>query len=369
MPKRICLCFDGTWNTPSNSADLDEVTAPQDDSFEIVKANGAVETNVCRLYRSIRAIPGSAAGPTAQVKWYDRGVGTDWYDRIAGGAFGLGLSRKIREGYKYLSDTYDKGDDVFIFGFSRGAYTARSLVGMIRNCGLMPKGLLRSPNPDDNDELMEAYELYRTRDDSSDSIRAQNFRAKHNSLIIEIKFLGVWDTVGALGIPIESFGEFNKEQFEFHDTELSGIVKNAFHAVAVDEHRQQYAATLWDPKQKLDQVIEQRWFIGAHADVGGGYQDRRLSDMALNWIQKNAQACGLELDPAGIPNVSEKDWAGTITDSFRSFLGGLFHLFHKPYYRPIGRAEFGNEIVDDCVGGRMKMDVTYRPKNPGLKVK
>ena len=99
MPKRICLCFDGTWNTPSNSADLDEVTAPQDASFEIVTANGAVETNVSRLYRSIRAIPGSAAGATAQVKWYDKGVATDWYDRIAGGAFGLGLSRKIREGY------------------------------------------------------------------------------------------------------------------------------------------------------------------------------------------------------------------------------------------------------------------------------
>src|SRR5207253_2581023 len=158
--------------------------------------------------------------------------------------------------------------------------------------------------------------------------------------------------VGAMGIPVESFGEFNKEQFEFHDTELSGIVKNAFHAVAVDEHRQPYAATLWDPKKKPDQTVEQRWFIGAHANIGGGYKDRQLSDMTLNWMQLKAQACGLELDPAAIPTVNEKNWAGTIADSFREFLSGLFHLFHRPYYRPIGRAEFGNEVVDDCVAGR-----------------
>lgn len=370
MPKRICLCFDGTWNTPSNNADLDAVTAAGDGtSFEKVDLKAGIETNVCRLYRSIKAgPPKKGSDGIMQVKWYDKGVGTDWYDRIAGGAFGLGLSRKIREGYKYLSDVYDDGDSVFILGFSRGAYTARSLVGMIRNCGLIAKGALTNPNPDDNDELMEAYELYRTRDGSPDSIRAQNFRNKYNARIIEIAFLGVWDTVGALGIPIESFEEFNKEQFEFHDTELSGIVKNAFHAVAVDEHREPYAATLWDPKKKPDQTVEQRWFVGAHADIGGGYKDRRLSDMTLNWMQLKAQACGLQLDPAGIPNVSGTNWAGTVADSFREFLGGFFHLFHQPYYRPVGRAEFGNEVVDDCVDGRVKSDVTYRPKNPGLKL-
>ncbi len=368
MSKRICLCFDGTWNSPSNNADLGAVTPAGDGAnFEKVDLKGGVETNVCRLYRSIKVTPKKTSAVT-QIKWYDKGVGTDWYDRVAGGAFGLGLSRKIREGYKFLSDVYDDGDSVFIFGFSRGAYTARSLVGMVRNCGLIAKGVLKKTNPDDNDELMEAYELYRTRDASPDSTRAQNFRKKHDARIIEISFLGVWDTVGALGIPVESFEEFNKEQFEFHDTELSGIVKNAFHAVAVDEHRQPYAATLWDPKKKPDQVVEQRWFVGAHADVGGGYKDRRLSDMTLNWMQLKAQACGLELEAAGIPNVSDKNWAGTVADSFRDFLGGVFHLFHRPYYRPIGGAEFGNEVVDDCVAGRVKSDVTYRPKNSGLKL-
>src|SRR5262245_52135117 len=199
MAKRICLCFDGTWNTPKDDADLDAVTPAKDStSFEKVAAKGGVETNVCRLYRSIKVITKKTADDVAQIKWYDRGVGTDWYDRLAGGAFGLGLSRKVREGYKYLSDVYDDGDSVFIFGFSRGAYTARSLVGMIRNCGLIPKGVLKKPKPDSNDELMEAYELYRARDAGADSIRAQNFRKKYNSRIIEITFLGVWDTVGAL---------------------------------------------------------------------------------------------------------------------------------------------------------------------------
>jgi len=365
MGKKICVCFDGTWNTPRNEADLAAVTPAGDGAgTDKVDPKAGVETNVCRLYRSIS----TASGSLAQIKWYDKGVGTNWYDRVAGGAFGLGLSRKIREGYKYLSEVYDDDDDVFIFGFSRGAYTARSLVGMIRNCGLMPKGTLQGPDLDTNPPLLEAYELYRTRDDSPDSIRAQHFREEHNSKVIEIRFLGVWDTVGALGIPIESFDEFNKQQFEFHDTELSGIVKNAYHAIAVDEHRQPYTPTLWDPKVKLNQTVEQRWFIGAHADIGGGYKNRSLSDMTLNWMQEKAQTCGLKLDPAGIPNVTEKNWAGTIADSFREFMGGLFHLFHKPYYRPIGRAEFGNEVIDDCVAGRMKSDVSYRPKNPGLKI-
>src|SRR6266699_2000489 len=136
MPKRVCLCFDGTWNTPANQADLDAVAPARSGiSFESLTARPGVETNVCRLYRSIKATPKDSPGATTQIKWYDKGVGTDWYDRVAGGAFGLGLSRKIREGYKFPSDVYDDGDSVLIFGFSRGAYTARSLVGMVRNCG------------------------------------------------------------------------------------------------------------------------------------------------------------------------------------------------------------------------------------------
>jgi uncharacterized protein (DUF2235 family) len=364
MPKRIVLCFDGTWNTPGNAGDLQDVLPLlEDHDIETTADTSLVETNVCRMYRSIL----KSGTSIQQIKWYDRGVGTNWYDRLPGGVSGVGLSRNIREGYKFLSDNYDDGDDVFIFGFSRGAYTARSLVGLVRSAGLLPKGSLKKKLVDANLQLIEAYELYRTRGDSVDSVRALNFRQKHGSRLIEIKFLGVWDTVGALGIPLQPFGEFNKTFFDFHDTELSRLVRNAFHAIAVDEHREPFAPTLWQPKEKLDQVIEQRWFIGAHCDVGGGYEDRRLSDLTLLWIQQKAKECGLELDVAGIPTTDADRFAGTVHDSYLQFLGGLFHILHKRFLRSIGMAgEFSNEIVDATVRDRRAKDLTYRPRNPGL---
>jgi type VI secretion system (T6SS) phospholipase Tle1-like effector len=235
---------------------------------------------------------------------------------------------------------------------------------MIRNCGLLPKGT--SGGGPDSPELLEAYELYRARDNGPDSERAKNFRAEKRAPLIPIKFLGVWDTVGALGIPLESFAVFNKEQFEFHDTELSGIVRNAFHAVAVDEHREPYRVALWDPKQKVDQTIEQRWFVGAHADVGGGYPSRALSDITLRWMQEKVQSCGLKLDETGIPAVSDANALGMLADSFKAFLGGVFSLFSKRYYRPVCMEKFGMEVVDMTVPSRMKNSITYRPKNPGL---
>jgi uncharacterized protein (DUF2235 family) len=371
MPKRIALCFDGTWNTPSKSDDVDGLSLLEnrDDEtwFEDVNDQVGVETNVCRLYRSIlRGTPPAGSSKMSQVKWYDRGVGADWYNRVTGGAFGLGLSRNIREGYKVLSDSYEDGDEVFVFGFSRGAYTARSLVGMIRNVGLLPAGSLPKADADKNSVLMEAYEIYRTRDGDADSVRALEFRRQNAARMIEIKVLGVWDTVGALGIPIQSFGAFNARQFEFHDTQLSGIVKNGFHAIAVDEHREPYAPTLWQPTKKLDQTIEQRWFLGAHSDVGGGYEDRELSDITLRWMQEKVQGCGLDLDPRGVPDVADNSFLASISDSFSAFLGGLFSLFQKPYYREVGQAQFGNEIVDNTVVERLKKDVNYRPKNKGL---
>lgn len=378
MPRRIVLCFDGTWNTPAEQfvglKDLHEhfreMSGLGDEAMraaiEHVDPQAGVETNVCRLYRSVRRIAPGEEGPgeLPQTKWYDRGVGTDWYDRVSGGAFGLGLSRKIREGYQFLSDAYQIGDEVFVFGFSRGAYTARSLVGMIRNCGLLPAG--STGGDPDGDGIMEAYELYRAHDDGPESERARNFRNAHNAPVISIKCLGVWDTVGALGIPVESFEQFNKRAFEFHDTELSFIVENAFHAVAVDEHRKPYAVALWDPKEKPSQTVEQRWFIGAHADVGGGYPSRALSDIALCWMQQRVAGCGLVLDPAGVPALPPEGSLAAVADSFSAFLGGLFRLFHQRYYRPVRRALFGFEHVDETVIGRIKSDMAYRPQNPGL---
>lgn len=335
--KRIVICFDGTWNKPADEA---------------LPTDRRVETNVCRFYEAIK--PQSADG-VQQVKWYDEGVGTQWYDKFIGGAIGAGLELNIIQGYEFLAKNFLDGDEVYVLGFSRGAYTARSLVGMIRNCGLiLPKHLpLRIPM---------AYGIYRTRGDSVDSMTAKVFRAAF-SREIKIKFVGVWDTVGALGIPLHILRDVNMKFYEFHDINLSSIVENAYQAIAVDEHRIDYDVCLWAPDAPAQQKLEQRWFIGAHCDVGGGYSDRRLSDMTLRWMQDKAAGVGLVLD--AVP-VGAQNYLGPLTDSYAQFLDGLYALDHPPYYRVIGATKFGNEIVDDSVQKRRKEDPSYKPQNNGL---
>jgi uncharacterized protein (DUF2235 family) len=335
--KRIVLCFDGTWNKP---ADENLTTANQ------------VETNPRRFYESVHDV-----GPDGvqQIKWYDQGVGTAWYDRFVGGAFGVGLETNIIEGYKVLAEHYEDGDHVYVLGFSRGAYTARSLVGMVRNCGLVEPEHLAL-------RVGVAYGIYRTRDDRPDSIAAKLFRSSF-CREIRIRFIGVWDTVGALGIPLDFVKGPNMKFYEFHDTELSGIVENAYHAVAIDEHRRDYDVCLWNPKAKPGQMMEQRWFAGAHCDVGGGYDDRRLSDIPLRWMQEKASGLGLGLTPV---TVGLENYRGPYTDSYLEFLKGIYAKKNALHYRVIGATQFGNEFIDDSVRQRRKADRSYEPRNNGL---
>jgi uncharacterized protein (DUF2235 family) len=343
MTTRLIVCFDGTWNRPDNNADL----------------AARVETNVCRFYESIPS--GKASGGDVQQKWYDKGVGTNWYDRVAGGTFGIGIDQKIREGYQWLAENYPAADSsdigVFILGFSRGAYTARSLVGMIRNCGLLL--------PENAHRIADAYALYRQRDESADTDQAQAFRNRY-SREIKIKFLGVWDTVGALGIPLPALQWLNAKEYAFHDTELSGIVQNAAHATAIDEFRVDYQVTLWAPVVKPDQDVEQRWFIGAHADVGGGYESRLLSDITLAWMQRKAAAAGLAIDPSEIPAVAQANWLYPPTDSYLQFLDGAYAKTHPRFYRSMQIGTGLNEVVDETVVSRCRDNADYRPLNPGF---
>ncbi len=336
MSKRLIVTFDGTWNTPDKGSDIED----------------QVETNARRLHEAV------VAGDR-QHKWYDAGVGSKWYNRVRGGAFGLGLSENIRQGYKWLTENHEEGDEIFLFGFSRGAYTARSLVGLIRNAGLL--------KTEHKSKVPEAYELYRTRDEGPDTPTAVHFRRQYAKAGIAIKCLGVWDTVGALGIPVRSFRWFNRRHFEFHDTRLSGMVDNAYQAAALDEHRPDYDITLWDPPHVPDQHLEQQWFVGAHADVGGGYEHRELSDITLHWMAERAGSCGLELDPSRLPDKVADNYMGKVHDSFGDFLWGMYSRFKDRHFRPVLRTEFGNEGVDDTVGSRRDTDPDYRPKNPGLR--
>jgi len=201
MAKNIALLFDGTWNEPSVSKYPEEST----------------DTNVRRFHDSIRP---KADDDTPQVHWYNAGVGTEWMNKVRGGAFGNGLDEHIIEGYAKLLELYAPGDRIYLLGFSRGAYTARSLVGLVRMVGL-----LRSTG---KLTVHEAYNFYRSHDKGPNSRAARELRAA-NSIEVEIHFVGVWDTVGAMGIPLKLFKDFNAERYGFHDPKLSHIVRNAFH--------------------------------------------------------------------------------------------------------------------------------------------
>ncbi|TAH35503.1 MAG: DUF2235 domain-containing protein [Planctomycetota bacterium] len=268
--KRLVICLDGTWNRA-------------DQEYEGVPC----PTNVVQM--AFRAA--KRDGDVSQIVYYDQGVGTgNLLDRISGGAFGEGLESNIHDAYRFLVANYEPNDQLFLFGFSRGAFTARSLAGMIRKCGILRRSSVRHYRP--------AVGLYRSaqRPDDPDP---QQFRREHSVCggdPIDIHFVGVWDTVGALGIPMRGLRWLTRRDYQFHDTELSKSVKNAYHALAIDEHRAPFRPTLWAYVPKEGQTVEQVWFCGAHSDVGGGYREPGLSNIALTWMMEKAQAAGLSID-------------------------------------------------------------------------
>ena len=202
----------------------------------------------------------------------------------------------MRHCYQFLVDRYEPGDELFFFGFSRGAFTARSLAGLVRNSGILRR--------EHRDKVKDAYDLYRSRkpDDEPSAQAAKAFRDAYSHPDADITFVGVWDTVGALGIPSGVLQPplLNK-RWSFHDTTLSRKVKNAYHAISIDERRRPFAPTLWVQKPNeeppADQTVAQVWFAGVHSDVGGGYDDPSLSEIPLRWIAARAQECGLVLKP------------------------------------------------------------------------
>ncbi len=209
--KRIVICSDGTWSTPDRE----------------------LPTNVTRMARAV--LP-SAPDGTAQVIFYDAGVGTEgyWLWRLLGAVSGKGIEKNIRDCYRFLVHNYKEGDEIYLFGFSRGAYTVRSLAGMIRNAGALRKS--------EAEKFGKVYRLYRRRDAAPGSEKAAGFRVVH-SLEAAITFIGVWDTVGAPGIPLRGLGKLTAGRHQFHDVELSGIVQHTCHAIAIDEKRGPFRAS------------------------------------------------------------------------------------------------------------------------------
>ena len=351
--KRIVLLFDGTWNEPDD------------------------DTNVRRCYRllkgselsgkvQIKQLQAQSSDKPSQIAYYYSGVGTNWM-KFTGGAFGNGLSENVLAGYEDLCKVYEPGDQIFLLGFSRGAYTARSLAGLIRKCGVLIA-------PDDA-LIQQAYQLYKSRDPAlhPDAREPSGFRDAFAHADPQIEFIGVWDTVGALGIPTSNtWFPGSRGKYQFHDVELSGIVRKAYHAVAIDEHREDYQPTMWariakgdDPAVKQvvkdNQTIEQRWFIGAHSNVGGGYRNDPLSSIPLHWLCQKAQECGLVFESVPLPQPQAH--LAPITDSYAKFMKGIYKLFKRGRrYARIHGAGI-SESIDESVWRRWAAIPDYRPRS------
>lgn len=298
-----------------------------------------------------RSILPEAPDGTPQILFYDAGVGTDdLLDMLSGGALGIGLSKNMRDAYRFLIHNYSDGDEIYFLGFSRGAYTVRSAAGLIRNCGLLHK--------ENVDRIPEAFRIYRRCDGGADTEEAVAFRERYSRHPMRIKFIDVWDTVSALGIPSDLFRFLGRRRYEFHDVSLSRSVGFAYQAVAIDEQRTFYRPALWSQHpEATNQVLEQSWFAGVHMDIGGCYPESGLSDTAFLWMEEKAAATGLSFD-RGVLEALTPDPFGRLHNS-RTF---PFNLI-PPYSRPIGQGVRSQESVHPRALERHQKDSSYRPKN------
>jgi len=335
--KHLIVCCDGTWNTPD-----------QQEEGQICP------TNVVKMASALAPF---AQDGNPQVVFYHDGVGSSAGFDLShwiGGAFGAGLSKLILDAYRFLVTNYTEGDDLYFFGFSRGAYAVRSLAGLIRNCGVLKKLYA--------DKIPDAYGLYRREDGPADpeGPEAQMFREQF-SRDVTIQCIGVWDTVGALGIPAHVLRHLTEQRWQFHDVKLSRIVQHAYQALAIDEKREDFQPTLWEQQpQASAQVLEQVWFAGVHCNVGGGYADSGLADLTLLWMKAKAEACGLAFDPQYLTTKIQPEATGVLQESKT----GLFHL-RRDYLRPLGQGADTNEYVHQSVIDRMQspLQPPYRPTN------
>jgi uncharacterized protein (DUF2235 family) len=347
--KKLALFLDGTWNAVDTN------------------------TNVWRL-RSLCA--DKDVEGRQQLRYYDTGV-----NGVIGGGWGKGLSENVQEAYNWLVENYEDGDQIFIFGFSRGAHTARSLAGFISICGLLkPGGALGV------DQLYERYRnddertIYKIPTFDPKSITLEEHWMLKYSRPVVIEMVGVWDTVGALGVPAFSLPGVSSSTLKFHHTGLRKPVMHGFHALAIDEHRAAFAPTPWTIRTNVGDTtaaltrpigsVEQRWFVGAHANVGGGCFNDTLAQIPLRWMMQKASSLGLafrnELELDGNEHL------GTISDSYKEFVYGAYSWVSKRSYRPLAPEPFVgttgtharvNETIDCSVFERWRDDAKYRPPN------
>jgi len=306
--KRLIFCFDGTWN---------RLSAP-------------CPTNVVKLAQMVKPV---ASDGTAQIVYYDEGIGAGkkWLGRKLDGAFGRGMLSIMRDAYCFLLFNYEAGDEIFVFGFSRGAFTARSFVGFVRHAGI-----LDVVNATLIDKAISIYRDAPAGQTGKESALALRFRLRNcrsicvsetdyefrrrfdphfspDTPLLEFRYVGVWDTVRALGVPdfLPGASWFNRKH-GFHDAVLTSKIRAARHAVALDERRLTFLPTLFGRRKvvELNALAEtkhggafeewawpyqEKWFPGVHGAVGGGGARRGLSDGALQWVLDGALRAGLDI--------------------------------------------------------------------------
>src|SRR2546423_148828 len=407
LPRRLVVCLDGTWNK---------------------RDSGTNVYHISNLVQEGRVKDKKTGQEWFQIIYYDEGVGTALLDSVSGGGFGIGLSENIRQAYDWLVEKYRDAkegrpaDEIYIFGFSRGAFTARSLVGLIAKCGLVCRGAPTSP-----EELWGGYRLLGSRGnprlgskpkpaenwwerltggapkipfrslwelkrDDWETDRPEEVKPAENlaeellvtwSRRVRIRCVGIIDTVGAIGVDMLAIPWLREKTARFHDTQLSTMVQNGFHALGIDEHRANFVHIPWRRatrrKWPNDGKIEQRWFVGAHSNIGGGYDDDVLAQFPLAWILEECWNLGLILrapttaqaNPLERPaldlclpllspekgNAYLSDTPPRIRDSFAEIAHGIWKnvIRSKPEYRRIGPplemdngepSESVNEFVD-----------------------
>jgi Uncharacterized alpha/beta hydrolase domain (DUF2235) len=326
MPRRIILLSDGTGNSSAS----------------------IWRTNVWRMFCALDLTKND------QVACYDDGVGTSSFKPLAllGGAFGIGLRRNVISLYKFACRNFRApGDEIYGFGFSRGAFTIRVVIGLIIDQGLVPAGKI---SESELDRLArQAYRDYHRKHFHTNwgliIKQVKNWLGKREAIptgppaehdVPVIRFVGVWDTVAAYGLPVDEMTRGVSQwiwPLEPPSHSLHPSVRRACHALSLDDERTTFHPVLWDEKNETVQTgtprftsgerLSQVWFAGVHANVGGGYPDDSLAQIPLYWIMQEAKACGLifkAADPDAMAETREaQDKDGRLYDS-RSGLGSYY---------------------------------------------
>ena len=292
------------------------------------------KTNVWRIGDALDLSKGD------QIYIYDDGVGTERFKPLAllGGAVGLGLQRNVQQLYAFLCRNYRPGDDVYLFGFSRGAFTIRVLVGLIHGMGLVSGASDRELQRNVRLAFQQYRSHYRTNLQKffDRLLRRSTPPSAPHPKAPPLCFVGLWDTVDAYGLPVEELKKgiyYWFKSWDLPDRKLSPIVKRACHALSLDDQRRTFHPLLWDEREESERTarhnldphrLTQVWFTGVHSNVGGGYPEDGLSYVTLAWMMREAQAAGLRLREQEVDDAHRyADWNADLYDS-RSGLASYY---------------------------------------------